>query len=92
MYKDYQQQITKELNANRYDEQKQQQQAAAAPGLSQGGMCGSPRPFTLAAEAETRMREHAEAHDKHSAAYQFLTLHPEFDEFVRLVRSGSIQF
>ena len=52
----------------------------------------SRRSHTLAEEAEKNMRHHAEAHGRHSAAYEFLSGHPEFDEFVRLVRSGSIQF
>ncbi len=50
------------------------------------------RPYTLAGEAAARMKQHAEAHATQSAAYGFLIQHPEFDEFVRLVRSGSIQF
>lgn len=46
----------------------------------------------LAEEAEMRMRHHAESHGNSRAAFVFLTRHPEFDEFVRLVRAGSIQF
>lgn len=46
---------------------------------------------TLAEEAAKSVQYHAEAHSKSTAAYQFLTKHPEFDEFVRLIRSGSIQ-
>ena len=46
---------------------------------------------TLADEAADRMARQREEHRKRCAAYEFLILHPEFDEFLRLVRSGSIQ-
>lgn len=55
------------------------------------GLAGAPRSYTLADEAAKRVASHADFHNKAAAAYEFLTKHPEFDEFVRLVRAGSIQ-
>ena len=58
-------------------------------------MCGqtqSYRPPTLREEAEKSAGYHGDQADKFAKAAAFLREHPEFDEFVRLVRSGSIQF
>lgn len=51
---------------------------------------GIDRSSTLTEEALNRMRHHAEAHSRSSEVYDFLSRHPEFDEFVRLVRAGLI--
>ena len=49
-------------------------------------------PPTMAEQAEKNAAYHFEEYNKaHNAAY-FLSGHPEFDEFIRLVRSGAIQF
>jgi hypothetical protein len=50
------------------------------------------RPYTLREEAGKSAEHHRAESQKHSAAYDFLSAHPEFDEFIRLVRSGAIQF
>ena len=61
-----------------------------------GGIAGCDttayRPPTMAEQAEKNAAYHFEEYNKaHDAAY-FLSRHPEFDEFIRLVRSGAIQF
>jgi hypothetical protein len=50
------------------------------------------RPPTMAEQAEKNADYHAEQHGKHRAAANFLVQHPEFDQFIQLVRSGAIQF
>jgi hypothetical protein len=50
------------------------------------------RPYTLREEAEKSAAHHGEQAQKHASAASFLAAHPEFDEFVRLVRAGAIQF
>jgi hypothetical protein len=47
---------------------------------------------SLRDEAQKRSIQHREIADKAQAAAIFLHQHPEFDEFVRLVRRGAIQF
>lgn len=56
------------------------------------GQTQSYRPPTLGQEAEKHVIYHRDQADKFERAATFLREHPEFDEFVRLVRSGSIQF
>lgn len=60
-------------------------------------MCGQTqrapyRPPTLREEAEKQIGYHREQADRFDLAAAFFREHPEFDEFVRLVRSGAIQF
>lgn len=49
-------------------------------------------PPTLAQQAEKSAQYHFEEQVKAQKAASFLQAHPEFDEFIRLVRAGSIQF
>jgi hypothetical protein len=75
---------------------KDYENAKTASGLSGiADMCGqtqSYHPPTLGQEAEKHVIYHRDQADKFERAATFLREHPEFDEFVRLVRSGSIQF
>jgi hypothetical protein len=50
------------------------------------------RTFTLKEEAEKRYSEHSAQMQKAQQAFDFLSANPAFDEFVRLVRAGVIQF
>ena len=52
----------------------------------------STRPWTLRDEAEESVGYHRSQADKHDRAIAFLRENPAFDEFVRLVRAGIIQF
>jgi hypothetical protein len=60
-----------------------------------GAQCGqavqAKRP-SLREEAEHGVGYHRTQADKHDRAAAFLREHPEFDEFVQLVRAGVIQF
>jgi hypothetical protein len=53
---------------------------------------GTTRTFTLKEEAEKRFMDHRQSADKAERAIVFLSENPAFDEFVRLVRAGVIQF
>jgi hypothetical protein len=48
--------------------------------------------FTLKEEAEKRYSEHSAQMQKAQQAFDFLSANPAFDEFVRLIRAGVIQF
>jgi hypothetical protein len=50
------------------------------------------RPPTLREEAEKQIGYHRDQADKADRAVAFLRENPAFDEFVRLVRAGVIQF
>lgn len=50
------------------------------------------RPPTLREEAEKRVGHHRDQAEKADQAVAFLRENPAFDEFVRLVRAGVIQF
>ena len=50
----------------------------------------SVRPSTLKDEAAKSAQYHSTEANKAAAAHVFLAAHPEFDEFIRLIRSGSI--
>ena len=52
----------------------------------------STRPWTLRDEAEKSVGYHRSQAEKHDRAIAFLRENPAFDEFVRLVRAGIIQF
>ncbi len=53
---------------------------------------GSYRRPTLQEEAEKQAIYHSEMANKSAKAAAFLSANPAFDEFIRLVRSGVIQF
>ena len=53
---------------------------------------GSYRRPTLQEEAEKQAIHHSEMANKCAQAAAFLSANPAFDEFVRLVRAGVIQF
>lgn len=81
------------LKAKRERANEESADCAAGQTVAPQGMTGGlKRSYTLAEEAEKGLRHHAEAHGKLAAAHDFLSRHPQFDEFVRLVRAGSIQF
>jgi hypothetical protein len=61
---------------------------AQAVGAARG--IGSPV-TTLREQAEKNAYYHREEAQKHSSAAAFLSEYPQFDEFIRLVRSGAIQ-
>lgn len=60
-------------------------------GAAQAGIPQT-RPHTLQEEAERRAQDHYERAIKAQSAQVFFANNPGFDEFVRLVRSGVIQF
>lgn len=80
-------------------EQSAQQANCAAPaesypqtvGLMGDNYEGRPR-FTLRQEAEERVGFHRSQAEKADSAAAFFRENPAFDEFIRLVRSGAIQF
>jgi hypothetical protein len=49
-------------------------------------------PYSLCEEAAKSEQHHYAEAAKAGSASRFLSSHPEFDEFVRLVRSGAIRF
>jgi hypothetical protein len=59
-------------------------------------MCGQMQPqastpyHSLRDEAQKRSSHHAQEASKAAEAANFFHLHPEFEEFIRLIRSGSI--
>lgn len=60
-----------------------------------GGMCAQAvgrTPFTLSEEAQRNEQFHYDQAQKAGTAARFLAAHPEFDEFIRLVRAGALQF
>lgn len=64
--------------------------AQAATKQSIGGSCGyEPRP-TPTQEAERRAQRSFDDGAKAEAAALFLRQHPEFDEFIQLIRKGAI--
>lgn len=74
-----------------------QAQTCAAPAEPYGvaqGLCGTAagRAYSLRDEASKNLRFHTEAAQKSAGAIQFFDAHPEFEEFIRLVRLGAIQF
>jgi hypothetical protein len=54
------------------------------------GGCASTRRVTLREEAEIRVGHHRQEADKADRAASFFRENPAFDEFIRLIRSGSI--
>ncbi len=57
---------------------------------TQGNLAG--RPYTMQEQAEKNASSHYELAQKQSQAAAFFRDNPIFDEFIRLVRSGAIQF
>jgi hypothetical protein len=47
---------------------------------------------TLREESEKRVGYHREQADKHDRGAAFFRENPAFDEFIRLIRAGAIQF
>lgn len=64
------------------------------------GMCGGTAqgvtptraPHSLQEEATSRARHHHEESGKAQSAALFFSQNPSFEDFIRLVRSGAIQF
>ena len=91
-----------EMNAKMYTEkayynQTAQEATCAAPAEQNpmsSGLCGTPagRAYSPRDEASKNLRYHTDAAQKSAVAIQFFDAHPEFEEFIRLVRSGAIQF
>ena len=50
------------------------------------------RPPTLQEQSEKNAAYHMEEAQKFASASAFLREYPQFDEFIRLVRAGAIQF
>lgn len=50
------------------------------------------RAYTLSEDAQRNEQFHYEQAAKAGNAARFLSAHPEFDEFIRLVRAGALQF
>lgn len=72
-----------------------QEQAVYESAAPMGATCGQAiagRPFTLSEEAQRNEQFHYDQASKAGSAARFLSAHAEFDEFVRLVRAGAIQF
>lgn len=83
MYPDYE--LKAKLEAQTYKNQDQCATQAV-------GVCAGRAPYTLCEEAAKSEQHHYEEAAKAGSAARFLSSHPEFDEFIRLVRSGAIRF
>jgi hypothetical protein len=59
-------------------------------GMGVAPMQANKRRSTLAEEAHSAAIHHSEQSQKHYQSAEFLSKHPEFDEFIRLIRSGVI--
>ena len=87
-----------EVNANLKAQQQCKGDASCAnqaqTGVPVQGLAGGfyQRPSTLQEEAEKNAAYHYEMANKSAQAAAFLSSNPAFDEFVRLVRAGVIQF
>jgi len=70
--------------------------ALGASPMNTADTCGQIKASTtyhsLRDEAQKRSNHHSQEASKAAGAANFFHLHPEFEEFIRLVRSGSIQF
>lgn len=76
-----------------YSEQLNAKQAYDKTAQCQTPMGGNAlRGYTLLEEASKSESYHFDEAAKAGNATRFLSAHPEFDEFVRLVRSGAIRF
>ena len=67
----------------------QQAQCGQAIGRDTQGFAGTRRP-SLREEAEERVGYHRIQADKQDRAAAFFREHPEFDEFIQLIRQGVI--
>lgn len=72
--------------------QKAYENQCATPQAAMGAVCGGTFDPSLSAEARRSEQFHYEQASKAGDAARFLSSHPEFDEFIRLVRSGALQF
>lgn len=66
--------------------------AQAVGYATQSATTGSYRPPTMREQAEKNAQYHFDLHIKAQQAASFLAAHPEFDEFIRLIRSGALEF
>jgi hypothetical protein len=83
------------VNAKLQAEKQYQNAGCAAPVRPDcyGEQAATPtRQTTLKDEAEKAASHHSAQANKFAAAHAFLSAHPEFDEFIRLLRNGSLQF
>jgi hypothetical protein len=62
-----------------------------APSAYYGDCCAASEPFTLRGEAEQKVSYHRTQAEKADQAAAFFRENPAFDEFIRLIRNGSIQ-
>lgn len=67
------------------------QGAMAGQAVAVDTCCVEAKPPSMAEEAYKRAQDHAEIAEKAIHAADFLRKHPEFEEFIRLIRKGSIQ-
>jgi hypothetical protein len=70
--------------------------ASPAPSIPMD-MCGEAQTissslYSLRDEAQKRSNHHSQEASKAAEAANFFHLHSEFEEFIRLIRSGSIKF
>lgn len=66
-------------------------QAEKAYYATMQAQCGEQsRPTTLREEAQRSAQEHAARSQKDLAAAAFFEAHPEFEEFIQLIRAGAI--
>ena len=92
MYVDANQQLNAKLQAQKaYENAKCEvpmgnlcSQAGLQAGLHAG--------YTLVEDAQRSEQFHCEQAQKAGNAARFLASHPEFDEFIRLVRAGALHF
>lgn len=75
-----------------YAERASQGDRGFAPAPCIQGTTAQSRPFTLKDEAGKAAEHHSSQAQKFAAAHAFLSAHPEFDEFIWLIRNGSLQF
>lgn len=61
------------------------------PAMGLAGMTAQGAPYSLRKQAEHNEYHYREKASQASAVVAFLRLHPEFEEFVHLIRSGAIQ-
>lgn len=91
MYSDH---LVAKLKAENYENAKNSCPSTPHP----VDMCGSQAQanvglaYSLRDEAQRMANHHREQADKSAQAATFFHSHPEFEEFIKLIRSGSIQF
>lgn len=89
---EYQDEVNAKMQAQKqYDSRNYGGSVGVAPQEATHAVRGD-RQYTLKDEAGKAAEHHVAQANKFAAAHVFLSAHPEFDEFIRLIRSGSIQF